>query len=294
MRRIATLIASLLLLLTGCSRKLTVHNRTLSEDSPAGYAAVVDVKSPKAYMLLFSGFGETPADVLAATDMPLELARHGIAVFIPVLQNGSETYGFSDESQLWVERIVEDIHNRYGMNDLPYFVGGFSMGGATAVKYAESVSQKPKAVFVIDSPLDYNRFLYATKRDIEVYGKDNQDSIYSILYSDIARIKDESPYFINDTTHSAILSLKDIPTRVYIEPAEEWWLNNRSTDALGLNILDATCFVNDLRLIGNENAELTVTSNKGVRKVSGQRHPHSWTIVDVGNLIKWLDNCLKQ
>ena len=294
MNRLLLLFTAVIFLFTNCSPKESIEHITISPDSTVGYTAIVNNKTPKAYILLFPGFGESSDDVLAATDLPIDLARQDIAVFIPVLQNGSETYGFSNESQKCLTKIVTDIQNRYKLHNKPYFVGGFSMGGATAVKYAELTDVKPAALFAIDSPLDYNRFLYATKRDIEVYHKDNQDSIYAQLYRDIDSIKNESPYFIDDSTHSAIMTLKQVPTRVYIEPAEDWWLDNRQTDVLGLNIIDATCFINDLRLMGNKNADLIITRNKGFRRSTNQRHPHSWSIVVSNDLINWLNSMLHQ
>lgn len=86
-------------------------------------------------------------------------------------------------------------------------------------------------------------------------------------------------------SHKAILPLVDIPLRYYIEPAEQWWPDSHQTDVLGLNILDATAFVNDLRLLGNDKAELIVTSGRGYRNGGRTYHPHSWTIVDEAELI---------
>ena len=286
-------IVVILYVIAGCSKKVSVEQRFLYPDSPEGYTAITSSTAPKAYVLLFPGFGESPSDVLTATELPLSLARHDIAVFMPVLQHGSESYGFSDESQKHLKEIAADIQNRYNLHGKPYFAGGFSMGGATAIKYAEHAEKKPAALFAIDSPLDYKRFFYATRRDIEIYHKDGQDSIYSQLHEEINKIKDESPYEISDSTHSAIIPLKHIPVRIYIEPAEDWWLDNRRTDALGLNIMDATCFINDLRLLGNFQADLIVTNNKGRRQPGRQRHPHSWTIVDCKDLIHWLEGHLK-
>ena len=281
-------------LLCSCSQKVVVNRVSLNQDSPVGYTAIKNNKQPKAYMLLFPGFGETPSDVLEATKLPEEVAKNDIAVFIPTLQNGAETYGFSNESQGGLREVVADIKKRYNLANLPYCVGGFSMGGATAVRYAELAENKPFALFAIDSPLDYNRFLFSTKRDIESYHKDTEDGIYAQLYRDIEGIKDCSPYEIADSTHSAIMSLIDVPVRYYIEPAEDWWLNKRQTDVLGLNIMDGTCFINDLRLMGNDNADLILTHNKGYRKATGQRHPHSWTIVDRKDFLKWINKNLNQ
>jgi len=46
--------------------------------------------------------------------------------------------------------------------------------------------------------------------------------------------------------------------------------------------------INELNRLGNEKASLIVTENKGFRKLQNSRHPHSWSIVDVDELIDWL------
>ena len=73
--------------------------------------------------------------------------------------------------------------------------------------------------------------------------------------------------------------LKETPLRIYIEPDLKWRLENWNQDVHGSNIPDATALVNILRLLGNKDAELITTSDKG-RRPDGTRNPHSWSIVD--------------
>lgn len=291
------LVLVMALMVCSCSTKNTVNQEVvlMDESTPEAncYTAILpDDGDVRSYMLLLPGFGESAEDVLSATDLPHDAAKAGIAVFIPTLQDGIESYGFSEQSQQTLSAIAKDIVRRYKLDDKPYCIGGFSMGGAAAVKYAEAAPVKPSCVFAIDSPLDYERFCYAAKRDVEVYRKGlaEGDSTYVKLLSDITPIMEDSPYRLSDATHSAILSLVDIPVRYYIEPAEQWWLDNRHTDVLGLNILDGTAFINDLRLLGNDKAELIVTSGKGFRNGGKTYHPHAWSIVDNKELISWIIN----
>ena len=51
--------------------------------------------------------------------------------------------------------------------------------------------------------------------------------------------------------------------------------------------LDAAGAVNELRLAGNKNAALILSNNKAYRP-DGSRHPHSWSVVDNGELVEWL------
>lgn len=279
-----------------CSQKDTTEAIEIALNSnnsnTYGYTAILPKsKTIHSYMLLIPGFGETVENVLEATKLPFEVAQSGIAVFIPVLQDGAESYSFSTESQNTLKNIVTDIRSRFELSKMNYCIGGFSMGGSAAIRYAELTPDNPPAcIFAIDSPLDYERFCYSTERDVATYKKGiaDGDSIYIKLLDQITPIVRDSPYLLSDTTHQAIQPLKDIPIRYYIEPAEQWWLDNRQTDVLGLNILDATAFINDLRLIGNQDAQLIVTTGKGYRNNGKTYHPHSWTIVDSNDLIKWI------
>lgn len=296
------LVLVLSVILCACSEKsATELTDILLNDKSGksyGYTAILPENGEaESYMLLIPGFGESASNVLESSCLPIEAAQRGIAVFIPMLQDGVESYSFSSESQGTLKNIVADIRNRFGLDEKEYCIGGFSMGGSAAIRYAElSAENRPMCVFAIDSPLDYERFRYSTERDVKVYKKGiaEGDSIYIKLLDDITPIVKDSPYLLSDTSHQAILPLRNIPVRYYIEPAEQWWLDNRQTDVLGLNIIDGTAFINDLRLIGNERAELIITSRKGYRNNGKTYHPHSWSIVDTNNLIEWINSCKKK
>ena len=46
--------------------------------------------------------------------------------------------------------------------------------------------------------------------------------------------------------------------------------------------------IQELNRLGNPDAVLITTRNKGFRKPENKRHPHSWSIVDNDELIRWL------
>jgi hypothetical protein len=54
-----------------------------------------------------------------------------------------------------------------------------------------------------------------------------------------------------------------------------------------MNALDAAGLVLQLQLLGNLQAELITTQGRGMRP-DGNRHPHSWSIVDEKELQAWL------
>ena len=59
-----------------------------------------------------------------------------------------------------------------------------------------------------------------------------------------------------------------------------------------MNVIDLAAFINELNKLGNNNAELILTQNKGYLP-DGTYHPHSWSIVDNEELVKWFKSYCK-
>ena len=196
---------------------------------------------------------------------------------------------------------------KYKLQGKDFYIGGFSIGGTCVVKYSELAIQnnysiKPKAVFAIDPPLDWQRFYNAAKRVVRLSypGQVNEEVTYMI-----ERIKKEmggtpetalkkfynnSPYSFSDTTQSAIKPLIKTPIMIISEPDIQWWLSKRGYDYSYINITDQAAMINELQRLGNDKAILITTTNKGFRKPNNMRHPHSWSIADPVELIKWLSS----
>jgi hypothetical protein len=252
------------------------------------------------YLILVPGFGETAENVLLQTDLPIRLAQSGILTIIPTFQDGVLSFGVDSLSQQTFDRILIDVTSKHKLTDLKFYVGGFSIGGSCAIKYAERSTIKPIAVFAIDPPLDFERFYNSAKRDIRLSkeNKASQENIYMINRLEmitggnpITNLSDYyklSPYSFSDNNQTAIKSLINIPLRIYTEPDINWWLKERGGDLTGMNATECSAMINELNRLGNQKAELIITQNKGYRKPNNRRHPHSWSIVDTEELIKWL------
>jgi len=261
----------------------------------------------KGFMFLIPSFGETPEGVQIQTDLSELAAEQGILTIIPTFITGLKSFGIDDLTQQSFREIIEDVASRNKLIDLKFYLGGFSMGGSCAVKFAELAVKdnfkfKPNAVFVIDPPLDFERFYNSNKRTVRlsVNSQPNQEAVYMV-----DRIEKEmngtpetarqnytnySPYSFSDTKQTAIKYLKNTPIRFYTEPDINWWLKERGGDYSAMNALDGSCMINELNRMGNNNAFLITTQNKGFRKPDNRRHPHSWSIVDNNELLKWLQS----
>jgi len=84
-----------------------------------------------------------------------------------------------------------------------------------------------------------------------------------------------------------IINLKNVKIRFYTEPDTLWWKKNRMADFDQMNAYYLEQLSDLLKKAGFKQVEYIATENKGYR-ANGQRHPHSWSIVDKKELIEWV------
>ena len=289
------------------SQKYETVYLNAKDSSSNMYIAVIPTGSIKAYMFLLDGFGCSPTDVLLQTDLSQYAANQGILTILPILKTGPLYFGVDSASQQSLKFQIESGAEKYKLENKNFYIGGFSIGGSAVVKYSELAIKynykiKPKALFAVDPPLDWERFYNSALRVIRLSDpfKINQEVIYMR-----DRIKTEmkvtpqtalqnyyniSPYSFSDTTQSAIKYLIKTPVMFITEPDIQWWLNERGYDLSYLNITDQVSMINELNKLGNKKAVLITAADKGYRKPNNVRHPHSWSIVNSPELIQWLSS----
>jgi esterase/lipase len=275
-------------------------------DSTANmYIAVVPQVPIKAFMFLLDGFGASPRDVLIQTELPKYAARQGILTIIPILKTGALYFGVDAASQRSLKDQVETVIEKYHLQGKDLYIGGLSIGGSCAVKYAElavknNYTIKPKAVFGVDPPLDWERFYNSAKRVARLSEPAKVSSEVTYM---IERIQKEmkgtpqtaienfyniSPYSFSDTTQRAVKTLIKTPIMLITEPDIQWWLSQRGYDYDYMNSIDHAAMINELQRLGNKKAILFTTVDKGYRQPGNRRHPHSWSIANKEEVVKWL------
>lgn len=259
------------------------------------------------FMFLLDGFGNVPKDVLIQTGLPQYAAQQHILTIIPILKTGSLYFGSDAASQQSLKELIEHIATKYALQEKDFYIGGFSIGGTCVVRYAELAVKnnypvKPKAIFAVDPPLDWERFYHAARRVVRLStpGKINGEVTYMIdritkemggtPETALENFYNHSPYSFSDTTQSAIKPLINTPIMIISEPDIQWWMSQRGYDYSYINITDQAAMINELHKLGNDKAILVTTTNKGYRKPNNTRHPHSWNIADPAQLIKWLQS----
>ena len=277
----------------------TLHNMYLMVSPP-------DTVKRVAFMFLIPAFNETPADVPVQTRLPIDAAENGVVTFIPILATGVTSFAVDDSTQRSLKTMIEHCVQAYRLEGLPFYIGGFSLGGTCAVKYAElavkdNYAVKPAAVFGVDPPLDFERFYNAAKRNLRLmqgiyqnpeltyFSKRIEEKFGGTPATALQQYYKYSPYSFSDTSQSAVKLLRRTPVTFYAEPEVNWWMRNHAFDYTNINVIDEAAMINELHLLGNyRNARLVITENKGYRMPGKIKNPHSWSILDPEDLVAWL------
>ena len=289
-----------------CQKVETVYLDKTDSTKDMYIAVIPQSGQINSFMFLLDGFGSgDPKDILIQTEIPKYAATKGILTIIPVLKTGGLYFGSDTASQQSLKELIELVAAKYNLQGKDFYIGGFSIGGTCVVKYAELAVQnnypiKPKAVFAVDPPLDWQRFYNAAKRVVRLSNPNQVNEEVTYMIDRIPRemggtpetalenFYNNSPYSFSDTTQRAIKALIKTPIMVISEPDIQWWLSQRGYDYSYINITDQAAMINELQRLGNSKAVLVTTTGKGYRQPNNMRHPHSWSIADPEQTIKWL------
>ncbi len=216
---------------------------------------------------------------------------------------------FDDATLRNVAGRMQRLLESHGLQDIPLCFGGLSLGGTRALKLTIFLLQHrdefwavPAAVAVVDAPLDMIR-LWETERRaagnaFHPAAADEGRWVTYLLETNLGGTPDErfdryveySPYAHSAPNGGNAALLRDVALRAYHEPDVDWWIERRRKSYYDMNSIDLAALVNELRLQGNERAEL-VTTHRARERYDEGVSPHTWTIVDNADLVEW---CLAQ
>ncbi len=100
-------------------------------------------------------------------------------------------------------------------------------------------------------------------------------------------IANVSPLLLETGSFENIRRLKTLPVRLYTEPDSAWWRSERGYghEHTNAHLLERATIL--AKAQGWNNLHLIETHNRGYRP-NGERHPHSWSIVDPEELMDWV------
>jgi hypothetical protein len=200
------------------------------------------------------------------------------------------------------EDLMENIMHIFRTNNIPkndVYFGGFSSGGNIALLMGDYIGGKKtgmimKGVFLVDSPVDleqlYHNAEIDVKQNVSEGVKNEASMIINLLKSSIGspeKIRKMSVFSVSPSPEINLKHYKKYKIRLYTEPAPEWHKNVRKRNYENTNSRMFENFYNALSKDGNTSCDLIKTENKGVR-ADGNKHPHSWSIVEQESLLEWL------
>ncbi len=191
-----------------------------------------------------------------------------------------------------------------GLEGAPVFLAGLSLGGTRALRLAAHLSESGDAppfhlaaVAIVDAPLDMARLWETERRAGELSfhpaAADEGRWVTYLLETHLggapenasARYAEYSPFSRTAPDGGNAAILRDLPTRAYHEPDVDWWIENRRKSYYDMNSIDLAALINQLRVLGNENAQLV--SSHARRAGYPGASPHTWSVVDNEELVEW-------
>lgn len=256
----------------------------------------------KGVLVLFGGFPEKAIDIKREFKI-LEIAKKNRLAVVFMNFNQKLWLEENEKKKLSVQLEAIFSENKLPHKDITF--GGFSSGGNLALLISDFLTKKksvitPRGVFAIDSPVDLVALYKSSEKNIKRNFSEPsvQESTWLIKtlgnqfgnpHTDVSRFEKFSIFTSETNNIDNLKNLKYTKIRFYTEPDTLWWKVNRMADLDQINAYYLKKLSESLLKSGFTQVEYIPTKNKGYR-ANGERHPHSWAIVDKIELMKWLKN----
>ncbi|HEY1047520.1 MAG TPA: hypothetical protein VGF79_13830 [Bacteroidia bacterium] len=257
-------------------------------------------------VILMPGTWETTEHLLSSMNTFCELAHKNNLAVMALSINQRLTLNEAIVSLM--NSMIQDAITKYNLPKTKFVMGGWSMGGLFSLRYSELAHQDstktaivPRAVFSCDGPCDlenlYNNFQRKLNKNPgqgePAYGIAEMEKYCNgTPQTALDMYNYYSCFTYNSKVGGNAQYLLNIPVRIYGDVDPIWWMQNRHLDMYDLNALDQTAMIQLLNDMGNPKAEFINAYQKGYR-LEGNRHPHSWSIIEPVDCINWILEALK-
>lgn len=267
------------------------------------YYKYLPKKDIKGVLVILPSGGELIENTLKQITLHQKAVKKGILVIVPSINWGTDNR--EAEFNL-LNKIFNDVIEKHKVSKDKFILGGLSSGAMLSLTYAEKAVKNPenfplipKAIFALDAPLDQARFYKYCEREIErnmyqpaveeaKWIKGNYDSIYGGSPEKFPeKYVEHSIYSFGAKDGGNAKYLKKMPLLMFTDLDTDWLINQRHRDLNDWNGIDIISMVNQLKIMGNDNAKVIVSQGKGY-KLDGSKNPHSWSIMDNDVCLNWI------
>ena len=302
---ISPLLILMVLLFSACTPELKEKQSGLVEQNveeikAMQYELFKPLTDPKAVLILFGGFLQTAKDIKKEFDIGNKAAREGVAV---IFMNYNQTLWLEEKDKVSLASSIKEILQENEVDDLPITIGGFSSGGNVALLLSNFLQKtdeelKLKGVFAVDSPIDLLALYHSAQKNVsrnfsETAVQEGKWIIQTLETrlgkpDDDLSVYEKYAVFTAASLHTSNLNeLKPIKIRFYSEPDTLWWKEQRMADYDQMNAYYLNKLTGLLKEKGFKHVEYIQTKDQGYRS-DGERHPHSWSIVNQDRLLEWI------
>lgn len=261
---------------------------------------LIKAKNQKGVLVLFPGYGHVSEDTKTEYNI-IDLAeKKGFSVLY--MSFNQHVFLRDDEKSALANEMVAIFET----NQLPFenvYIGGFSSGGNVSLLLSDYLIKakskiQPKGVFIGDSPVDLLKIYQNSEKNIA--RNFNEETVEESKWivgdfntklgnpkNGIEKYEQVSPFTQQTGNIQNLSALKNIKIRLYTEPDVAWWKDNRNNSYEEMNAYSIEKLSQVLKKQGFSSVELILTKNKGYR-ANGDRHPHSWSIIDKEKLLQWM------
>ncbi len=277
----------------------TVHTR--SQNKITSEFELIKADKQKGLLILFPCFPCDAQNTLSEFKISDISINNGFSV---LAMNFNQHLFLSPEEK---QELSEKLESIISQNNLPkqnIFIGGFSSGGNVSLLISNYLVKnkseiQPKGVFIVDSPIDLLGLYKTAHKNLQLnfsepsiqeatWIKNFFEDQFGNPEKGITNYEKNSPFTLETKNIENLKELKNLKLRFYTEPDLKWWQDNRKNDYQDLNAYYIKELSGKLKSeFGTKDIELIETENKGYRS-NGERHPHSWAIVNEDELVEWM------
>ncbi|WP_027127333.1 hypothetical protein [Gelidibacter mesophilus] len=303
MQKYIIILALITMSCKGQNEKNKPTEKATSEIIKTSEFELIKAENQQGLLILFPCFPCDAENTLSEFKIVEISKKNGFSV---LAMNLNERLYLNPKEKKELAEKITGIVKEQNLPEKNIFVGGFSSGGNVSLIISDYLVKskgeiQPKGVFIVDSPVDLLGLYKTAEKNLKLnfsepsiaeseWIKEMLDTEFGNPENGIANYELNSPFTLETQNIDNLTGIKDLKIRLYTEPDLKWWKENANNDYEDLNAFYIEKLSEKLKTeFGNNNIELIKTENKGFRE-NGERHPHSWSIVNEQDLINWMKN----